>query len=211
MTETDYEILRLLWDDPKIGTIIGRIAIIGLIVSIILERKTKIKPWTHLIQWIGKTANAPIMDRVDQLGAKVDALQKSQAEAKADSDRNDKRMAEDMELDRVLAARRRILRFSDEITNQMPHSQEMFNDILEDCDLYEQFYDGHPGMKNGRARMAVQNIKECYKERTRLNDFLVGKKEKEAKNERKTFESEILDLGGRIPRIPGDIDHRDEE
>ena len=83
MTQTDYDIIKALLDDPKIGTVIGRILLITLVVSIILERNTKIKPWTRLMQWIGKTANAQIIAHMDQIDTKIDQLQRVQEATKA--------------------------------------------------------------------------------------------------------------------------------
>ncbi len=183
MTETDYKIVQLLWDDPRIGTIVGRIVLLALIVSIVLERRTKVKPWTRLIQWIGKTANAPIIARVGQIDAKVDGLKQGQEDSRLESEERDRQLKDDMELDRVLQARRRILRFSDEIINHIPHSREMFNDILEDIDTYEGYYRKHEDLQNGRAKMAVENIKLCFRERVDKNDFLVGKSERSLDDE----------------------------
>jgi len=179
MTQTDYDIIKALLDDPKIGTVIGRILLITLVVSIILERNTKIKPWTRLMQWIGKTANAQIIAHMDQIDTKIDQLQRIQEATKAESEQRDRGLTDSMEMERAMQARRRILRFSDEITNKIPHSQEMFNDALEDCDIYESYYSRHPELKNGRAKLAVQNIKECYRERLDKNDFMTGTERKE--------------------------------
>ena len=175
MTDTDYKIFQLLWEDPKLGTVAARIIILALVVSIILERRTKLKPWTRLVQWIGKTANAPIIARVSEVDAKVDGLKKVLEDSRQESEQRDRQLKDDMELGKVLQARRRILRFSDEIINRIPHSREMFNDILEDCDTYESYYSKHPDLKNGRAKLAVENVKLCFRERVDKNDFLVGK------------------------------------
>lgn len=171
MTETDYKILQLFWSDPKLGTVIARVAMLALVISIILERKTKIKPWTRLIQWIGKTANQPLIERMDKLEVKVDQLKQDQEAARQESEKRDEKLQNDSELDRATQARRRVLRFSDEISNGMWHSEEAFNDSLEDCDIYESYYSEHPKTKNGKARLAVENIKKNYARKLEEGDF----------------------------------------
>ena len=82
------------------------------------------------------------------------------------------------ELERVRAARQRILRFSDEILFQQRHSKEHFDEILEDIDAYEQYCDTHKDYKNNRAVLAIATIREIYKECLQSHDFLVNEKSK---------------------------------
>lgn len=176
MTETDYKLLQLLWEDPKLGTIIARIVLAALVISIILEKRTRLKPWTRLIQWIGKTANQQIITRMDQLDEKLDNLQKLQEETRKESEERDRKLKEDMEYSNAKGAKRRILRYSDEISyGSPPHSKESFLDALEDCDEYENFYDSHPDIKDGVARAAVKNIQKHYEKKLEENDFFDGK------------------------------------
>lgn len=59
-------------------------------------------------------------------------------------------------------ARRRILRFNDELLRNMDHSKEYFDDILEDIKTYEDYCKSHPKFENGKTVMADRNIKRCY-------------------------------------------------
>ena len=59
-------------------------------------------------------------------------------------------------------ARRRILRFNDELLRNIDHSKEYFDDILEDIKTYEQYCQTHPNFQNGKTVMADKNIKRCY-------------------------------------------------
>lgn len=69
-------------------------------------------------------------------------------------------------------ARRRILRFSDEITQQVRHTKDYFDDILADIDLYERYCKDHPNFPNNRTLMAETNIKATYQQCLVEHDFL---------------------------------------
>ena len=47
-----------------------------------------------------------------------------------------------------------------------------FIEILADIDSYEKYCDTHPDYPNNRAGLAIENIKENYKERLKKHDFL---------------------------------------
>ena len=63
---------------------------------------------------------------------------------------------------RVIQARVHILRFSDDLKNGIPHSQEFYRQLLMDIDLYDQYTKEHPDFKNGMTVMAAENIKKEY-------------------------------------------------
>lgn len=68
--------------------------------------------------------------------------------------------------------RLRILRFSDELRSEVKHSQEHFNNILEDIDKYEKYCKDNPDYPNTKCLLAIENIKAVYKRRLEKNDFL---------------------------------------
>lgn len=72
----------------------------------------------------------------------------------------------------AMAARRRILRFNDELLRKVDHSKEYFDDILEDVKIYEDYCKSHPNFQNGKTVMADKNIKRCYELCVRNNSFL---------------------------------------
>ena len=59
-------------------------------------------------------------------------------------------------------ARTHILRFSDELSNGVTHSQEYFRQQLDDIDTYEDFCIGHPLFRNSYATMAANHIRTTY-------------------------------------------------
>lgn len=74
---------------------------------------------------------------------------------------------------RVLERRIRILRFADEITHGQPkHSKDHFQQLMEDCQEYEEYINKHTEFKNGITEPAITLIRDTYNERLKKNDFL---------------------------------------
>ena len=69
-------------------------------------------------------------------------------------------------------ARRRILRFNDELLRDVEHSKEYFDDILVDIKTYEDYCKSHPSFENGRTVMADKNIRRCYEQCQEKHTFL---------------------------------------
>lgn len=70
-------------------------------------------------------------------------------------------------------ARYRILRFDDEIRHKVKHTEEHFNQIMEDIDDYERYCSSHPNYKNSRAVSAIENTRRIYEKCRRENSFLI--------------------------------------
>ena len=83
----------------------------------------------------------------------LDTIQHHLAELDAKNDTQDAR-----------TSRTRILRFDDEIIEGRKHSREYFLQILDDCEVYEQWAKKNPNVKNGYAKQAVKHIKKTYEE-----------------------------------------------
>lgn len=66
----------------------------------------------------------------------------------------------------------RILRFNDEICRGTQFSENHFEDILEDIDVYERFCDAHPDYHNGKGAIAMAHIKAEYEKHMVNHDFL---------------------------------------
>ena len=60
------------------------------------------------------------------------------------------------------AARRRILRFNDELLRNLDHSKEYVDDILEDVKIYDDYCEEHRDFTNGKTVMATKNINHGY-------------------------------------------------
>ncbi len=70
-------------------------------------------------------------------------------------------------------ARYRVLRFDDEIRHKVKHTEEHFNQIMDDIDDYERYCNSHPNYKNSRAVSAIENTRRTYEKCRRENSFLI--------------------------------------
>ena len=118
------------------------------------------KPWTALFTFIGKIltkefseSQKALVDRVDVLSDKIEAVAESVAETRA------------------IAARVRILRFADEIIGKQAHSRESYVQLFTDIDTYDRYCRSHLDFKNHNTVSATRLINDAYDERSRKNDF----------------------------------------
>lgn len=144
------------------GVIIQSMGWIFLAIITFVEKfgpKDK-KPWTALFTFIGKIltkefseSQKALVDRVDVLSDKIEAVAESVAETRA------------------IAARVRILRFADEVIGKQAHSRESYVQIFTDIDTYDKFCRSHLDFKNHNTVSATRLINDAYDERSRKNDF----------------------------------------
>ena len=76
------------------------------------------------------------------------------------------------EAGRITECRIRILRFADEISHEVRHSKDHFDQTMDDITKYEKYCEDHPKFPNGITKSSIELIKETFKERMRKNDFL---------------------------------------
>lgn len=69
-------------------------------------------------------------------------------------------------------ARYRIIRFNDEIRHNVRHTEEHFNQIIDDIDTYEKYCRTHPKFPNGKGDHSVANVKKIYEKCSDENSFL---------------------------------------
>lgn len=140
--------------------------IVIMVLSLVEISPIKINPWSMLIRWFArllgisdlKTEIVQVRDRMDELEKKIDNMKISEEEKE--------------QLKEALAARRRILRFNDELLLKIKHSKEMFDDILKDITDYDNYCRTHPDFKNKKAVFAEENVARAYQDCMEENDFL---------------------------------------
>ena len=71
--------------------------------------------------------------------------------------------------------RTRILRFYDEMCEGKRHSENHFEDIMDDIDSYRLYCDKHPDYKNGRGKIAMKYIEDSYHKLKKTGGFLTHK------------------------------------
>lgn len=114
----------------------------------------RINPWTWLARKIGRALNGEVMDELKSLKGRMENMEAQNERHKMD------------------ASRIRILRFGDECKRDVPHSEEHFNQVLDDIDRYESYCNTHPEYKNAKAVLTIAKIKEIYGRRLENGDFL---------------------------------------
>lgn len=74
------------------------------------------------------------------------------------------KLGERIDRNQAILARTHILRFDDELLNDINHSKEYFSQTLQDIDVYEAFCMDHPNFKNSYAMAAINHIRSTYDE-----------------------------------------------
>lgn len=72
------------------------------------------------------------------------------------------KLGERIDRNQAVLARTHILRFDDELLNDINHSKEYFSQTLQDIDVYEAFCMDHPNFKNSYATAAINHIRSTY-------------------------------------------------
>lgn len=135
--------------------------IVILLSTLIQNLSKKYKPWTWIAEQLGKAINKEMLEKQTKLEEKVDKLEK----------KIEKRDVTD-EKEHVLESRRRILSFGDEIRLNVKHSEEYFNNIIDDINIYNNYCKNHPEFENSKAVITIKIIEEVWEKCLRENDFL---------------------------------------
>ena len=122
--------------------------VLVIVMTLVQIAPIKISPWSWLAKAIGKAMG---LDRIEK---KLDAH----------IEMDDRRTAD--------GHRARILHFNNELLRDIDHTKEEFTEVLLEIDAYEKYCDEHPESPNNRAVLAIENIREVYKERLKRHDFL---------------------------------------
>lgn len=136
----------------------GGVAALSVLVEI---APVKVNPWSALFRWLGKAINGDVLKKLSAIEADGKETRKQLEEHVR---KDDERAAD--------GARQRILRFNDEIKRDKKHTEEHFNEVLDDIDRYETYCRTHEDYKNSKAVHAIANILRVYDERLEKNDFL---------------------------------------
>lgn len=100
----------------------------------------KINPWSWIGGVIGKLLGIEtVSDKVDALEQKVDENQ-------------------------ATTIRVRILRFEDEVQNNVEHSKDSWDQAMDDISRYEEYTEEHPKFKNNITEASINHLKKKYDE-----------------------------------------------
>ena len=151
--------MKDLLDFQTVTWLIGVLCIV--VTTVIQKLSNKYKPWTWLAEQFGKAANKEMVDKIDILSKKVEKLEE-----------HDKEQDKSFNEEKAKAARRRILRCADEVRQKAKHSEEYFNDVLDDISCYKQYCKENPTFENEKAVIAIRIVEKVYEECHRENNFL---------------------------------------
>lgn len=133
------------------------IALVIFMLSCVKLPKYELNLWQLFLKSVNKEINS-----------KLDNLYKQFNELKQSFDRHIKEDTYD-EMDQK---RRNIINFSSEITRGIRHTEEQYNQIIEDVDEYEEFCEMNSEYHNTKAEASIKNIKCSYEECLKQNSFL---------------------------------------
>ena len=134
-------------------SVIGGSSVLVVLLSLIKIKPLEISVWHWLARKLGRAFNGETLDRLDDIEKTLDAHLK---EAKEKD---------------ILAYRRRILKFADEMYMKKYHSKEFFEDILATIKEYNDYCEEHPDFPNDRTMIAQKLIKDQYEECMKRNSF----------------------------------------
>lgn len=160
--------LKEIWDTAALWTN-GNLTLTALLIFIgsgfVEIAPVKIKP----ISWAVKHLRGIV--GVEDLQKEIGKVQGGVGELKNDMEHFKTEMRQDAALKGAKEARVRILRFNDELLNDVRHSREMFGNVLDDITTYNGYCRNHPEFENERTVQAEANIKRVYQKLQDEKDF----------------------------------------
>ena len=127
---------------------------LSVLLTLVQLAPIQVNPWSAIARWIGKAINGEVLGKLGHLEKRLDKHITDDDKRDADSHRV------------------KILQFNNELLRSIDHTKEEFIEVLAEIDAYERFCKDHPDYPNNRAVMAIENIRENYKERLKKHDFL---------------------------------------
>ena len=151
--------LKDIWDMAALWTN-GNLTLTALLIivcsGIVQIAPIKIYPF----KWVAKQLRS--FAGVEDLGKEISKVQGSVSDLKGDMDRLKSEIRSNADLKAAKEARIRILRFNDELLNDMRHSREMFGNVLDDITTYNGYCRNHPEFENERTVQAEANVRRVY-------------------------------------------------
>ena len=142
-----------------------------LALTIVQIAPIKINPWSFIFKmfykficWLSRMSLAPLIDRMDEINTKVDAMQ-SEIEV----------VKKEFEVKNANDWRWDILDFFNSARNGRPHSKEEWDHAIDQVKKYERHVELHD-IDNGVLEEASKWLRYEYHEHIRRNDFLDTRK-----------------------------------
>lgn len=114
---------------------------------------------------VGSSAVATLIQFfVNRHDSRADAIKEIQADIRA--------LRWEFERGRAISARIRILSAADEVIHGEKHSQEWWDQILDDCSFYDIYCQDHKDFKNKKAVHATEHLNAVYAKVYANNSFI---------------------------------------
>lgn len=128
----------------------------------------KLNPWSWLLAPLRKAITGKLDDEIHQVEEEIHKV-----DSKVDSLQTEfNNHVNNVQERDALNSRRRILEFNDKVIQHEFHTQESWNQILEDIDTYEDYCLKHPDFPNNKCLLAIDHLKEQYEKHLDDNSFL---------------------------------------
>ena len=128
--------------------------ILLVLLTLVQLTPLQVNPWSAIAKLIGRAINGEVLGKLDVLEKRLDSHITT----------DDRRTADER--------RTNILHFNNELLRSIRHTKEEFVEVLADIDAYESYCREHPEYPNNRAVLAIEHIRENYRERLKKHDFL---------------------------------------
>ena len=125
-----------------------------VILTLVQVSQIKINPWSAISKLFSRAVNGKVLQKLDDMEKKLDRHITTDDRRTADGHRS------------------RILHFNNELLRNIEHTKEEFVEVLAEIDAYERYCEDSPDYPNNRAVLAIENIRDNYKERLKRHDFL---------------------------------------
>lgn len=142
------------WLTNHLGEVIlALLGSVGGLSAVVQVAPIKVYPWTWIAKKIGRAINGEVLEKVNTISKELSE------HVKQDDIREAKRL------------RGKIIEFADELRQDLYHSEENFNRILESITEYNRYCSKHPEFPNDKATISISLIEDAYRMRLEKNDF----------------------------------------
>lgn len=112
-------------------------------------------------------------DKHDEIMQSIQSVRAEVEEIRKEARVNDEKLNRRLDIQKADDARNRILRFADECAHHVDHSEEFFNQILEDITMYRDLTSQLDGVYiNSKAESSIRLIESCYETAKRDSSFI---------------------------------------
>ncbi len=135
--------------------IAGGSGLLLILMTLVQIAPFKVNPWSAIAGAVGRAVNKEVLKELETVKKKLEEHVIMDDQRVADGHRT------------------RILHFNNELLRDIKHTKEEYIEVLAEIDAYERYCDDNPNYPNNRAVLAIENIRDNYKERLQKRDFLM--------------------------------------